>query len=972
MNTDEMNPENPLTDLEESPAQPTGPRVVVLADSMETDPNGILDGPTVSSIYHAWRLAWHPAVLCRMTSLPITLGPIFDPPGPDTRTTYIVPGRLLDQVPSSFLGRVEDAGTALIVASDDFDSSRSELFRRLRGHEIADDFEAHSELVEDFQALGVARLWLASATIALGHVDVINHDDLTRETLAAANRWKAGDFGTAKNHLRAAFEVLQVARERFYPVDCFLVDLVMAHPTVDADQFRKCLEEQSPKTIVGPADVLETLSNQAPDVIQAIKAGVDSGWLDLAGGPLQERPEHILPLETVRTLYRKGDVVYRKHLDDRSVETLFHRNFALYPALPHMARRLGFRFGFPSAFDGGKFPLRRESKMLWASPDGTTIEAMTRIPADADDNLMPLRFPWLLGQSMKDDHVALATWLRWPGQGAEWLQTLHKIQSYAPVFGRFLTAGDFFAQTDRPFDTMTPDIDTFSDPTLENALTRDEMNPVSRLKPEFTARGTYDALSWVYTLGRSLGLNPEELDVQHLLYDESVDQTALDLAQAVSKRIAEKVGELILTDAPTGTPGTLVFNPCGVARRVPVVLDSAAPDLRLCPSVQSAQFLAEGTLAVVDLPANGFAWVPHFANVDDPLTPMGQLKYDFEANQIIHPHFVVSIDMKTGGFKGLKRPGEPQARMGQQLALVGVSGSEDAACMIQEGTPDVVYGGPSKLEVRTRGRVVDPSDESRTVARFEQVYEAWLGRPTFSLRIELSEIDESFFSATHAAYSSWGRGLVCRWAWRDTGARMRRLSHLQAHPTTSDRPTTPEALEIGQGANRVTIVTHGLPYHRRNGQRMLDTLLVSGQELERSFPFSLVMDLEFPHQAVIDGMTPVVCVPVRTGPPTMGHQGWFYHLDHRNVAMTKLEHQPSGSEGRGESLVFHIHETTGRAARVRLRLMIPPTYAKQVDDRGQTIIDLTVSEDAVDIDLTPFEIARVEVGLEAITPIPAD
>ena len=201
---------------------------------------------------------------------------------------------------------------------------------------------------------------------------------------------------------------------------------------------------------------------------------------------------------------------------------------------------------------------------------------------------------------------------------------------------------------------------------------------------------------------------------------------------------------------------------------------------------------------------------------------------------------------------------------------------------------------------------------------------------------------------------------------------MRRLSHLQAHPTTSDRPTTPEALEIGQGANRVTIVTHGLPYHRRNGQRMLDTLLVSGQENERLFPFSLVMDLEFPHQAVIDGMTPVVCVPVRTGPPTMGHQGWFYHLDHRNVAMTKLEYQPSGSDGRGASLVFHIHETTGRAARVRLRLMTPPSYAKQVDDRGQTIIDLTVSDDAVDIDLTPFEIARVEVGLESIAPIPTD
>ena len=88
--------------------------------------------------------------------------------------------------------------------------------------------------------------------------------------------------------------------------------------------------------------------------------------------------------------------------------------------------------------------------------------------------------------------------------------------------------------------------------------------------------------------------------------------------------------------------------------------------------------------------------------------------------------------------------------------------------------------------------------------------------------------------------------------------------------------------------------------------------------------------------------------------------------------MTKLDYQPTGSDGRGASLVFHIHETTGRAARVRLRLMTPPSYAKQVDDRGQTIIDLTVSDDAVDIDLTPFEIARVEVGLESIAPIPAD
>ncbi|MEI7923998.1 MAG: hypothetical protein WCJ40_18965 [Planctomycetota bacterium] len=959
MNTDDT--PIPPAPTESLPPTPSETRLLVLTHSVETDPSLSLDGPMVESIYQAWKLAWHPWVLCRLTTLPRTQSPVFDPPSPDSKTTYIVPGRLLDQVPSSFIHQAEDVGAAVIVASDDPQSTLLELFRRLRGHDLPDTSETLTELVADFQALGMARLWLVSTTIALGHVDVINHDNLTHETLAAAARWKEGDFGSAKSHLQAAFEVLQLARERFYPVDCFLLDLVMTHKTIDIEQLRVCLASHAPKTLVGSAEVLLQLSSQAPDLIQSIKAGVDNGWLDLAGGPLEERPEHLLPLETVRTLYRKGDLVYRQNLDDRSVETLFHRNFALYPALPHMARRMGFRFGFPAAFDGGKFPLRRESKILWASPDGTTIEALTRIPADADDPLMPLRFPWLLGQSMKDDQVALATWLRWPSAGSDWLQTLITIESYAPVFGRFLTTGDFFAQTDRPFDTMTPDLDSLVDPSLENALAHDEINPVSRLKPELAARGTYDALSWIHALASSLGLSPSPEAAPALLQAESADPSALQQAQALSRDFAEKIAEVVLAGAPAGSPGTLLFNPCAVARRVPVLLDSAAPDLRLCPSIQSAQFVAEGTLAVVDLPANGFAWVPHFANVDDPLTPMGQLKYDFETNQIIHPHFVVSIDMKTGGFKGLKRPGEPQARMGQQLALIGASGADDSTCMIQEGTPDVAYAGPSKLELRTRGRVVDPADESRTLARFEQVYEAWLGRPTLDLRIELSEIDQAFFSATHANQAApWGRGLVSRWAWRDTNARLRRLAHLQAHPTTADKPTTSEALEIGQGTNRVTIIPHGLPYHRRNGQRMLDSLLIAGQENHRSFQFSLVTDLEFPHQAVIDALTPVISVPVKTGPPPLGHQGWFFHLDHRNVAMTKLEFQPSPQ---GDSLLFHIQETAGRAARVRLRLMIAPTFARQVDDRGLTILDLTVSDDAVDIDLTPFEIARVQVGI---------
>jgi len=963
MNEDAPNAEPANFEAETISHERTGPKTYVFVEAIESDPKYLVDGPTAVSVFEAWRLAWHPAVLCRTNPLPRMLGTPHDPPSPEPGAFYVVPGRLLDKIPTSFLSQAEECGAAVIVASEDTPASLAEFCRRLRGSEIADDFESRGDLVADFQALGTARLWLHACTIALGHVDVINHDDLARETFAAAQRWREGDFGSATNHLRAAFEVLLRARERFYPVDCWLLDLVLVHQSIDAAALGQTLADESPKTLAGSADFLAKLAADAPELIDTLRGAVDAGRLDLVGGPLAERPEHLLPLETVRTLYRQGDAVYRRHLDDRSVETLFHRNFALSPTVPLFARRLGFRFGMPMAFDGGTFPIRRESKMLWASPDGTTLEALTRVPTETDDTMMHLRFPWSLGQSMRDDHVAMAVWLGWPGQPPAWLSTLRTIQSYAPVFGRMVNAGEFFSQTDRPFDTMTPDTDAYVDQSLENALAKDETDPVSRLQADFSARGVYDALSWIHALARSLDVViPDSLKVEALLANDSTDAAAVNEARNQARLLAEAVAPLVLDDAPTGTPGSLVYNPCAVARRVPVVLDSAAPDLRLCESVKAAQFLAEGTLAVVDLPANGFAWVPHFANVDDPLTPMGQLKFDFETHEIVHPSFVVALDSRTGGFKGMKRPGEPRARLGQQLAVVGVSG-DDSIVMIAEGEPDVAYGGPAKLEVRTRGRVVDPADESRTVARFEQVYVAHLGRPTLELKIELSEIDDSFFSATHAAYSARGRALVCRWAWRESAARMRRLTHLQSHPTTAKFPTTTEAIELSHDGKRVTIVPLGLPYHQRHGERMLDTVLVTGRESKRTFEIDLVLDLEFAHQAVVDKLTPPIVVPVRTGPPKTGHQGWFYHIDHRNVAMTKLEYHPAGTEGRGAAIVFHLHETAGRAARTRLRLMTPPSFAKQIDDRGQTVLDLTVTDDAVDIDLTPWEIARVEVGL---------
>ena len=68
-------------------------------------------------------------------------------------------------------------------------------------------------------------------------------------------------------------------------------------------------------------------------------------------------------------------------------------------------------------------------------------------------------------------------------------------------------------------------------------------------------------------------------------------------------------------------------------------------------------------------------------------------------------------------------------------------------------------------------------------------------------------------------------------------------------------------------------------------------------------------------------------------------------------------------EGRSWGLVLHLLETSGQSSRCRIRFFRNPTRARQIDFQGELVIDLSLDGDAVLIDLTPNELARVEVTL---------
>ncbi len=240
------------------------------------------------------------------------------------------------------------------------------------------------DVAQDFLALGATRWLLRDLAIAMGHEGAINQQALTREVLAGADAWQACDRTTAVNRLRAGFEVLTQARERFYPVDAYLIDLCLLDPAMAGGVLAEPLSTHVAISFVAPGLAIENQASRDPDSMERLRHAINDGWVDVAGGQYAEAENSLLPLESSLWQFRRGGDAYRAHLEERNVETFARRRFGLFTQLPQIAKRFGFRYALHLGFDAGRFPIRSEVKRLWESPDGSSLETLLRPPLAAD------------------------------------------------------------------------------------------------------------------------------------------------------------------------------------------------------------------------------------------------------------------------------------------------------------------------------------------------------------------------------------------------------------------------------------------------------------------------------------------------------------------------------------------------------------------------------------------------------------
>src|SRR5262249_31019329 len=308
--------------------------VLIPSHSLE-DFRSELGEDEAASLLNSFAVPWHPALLADAKVLP-RWHRADDPPDSSQKRLVLFPKSCESWVPPGWAERVAGEGCTVVRGL----AERAAMLAAALapwGGEVADPFD----LAGDFLALGFAYLEIELLTRKMRHFSNLDEVHLQREAVAAAEAALAGDAETARTRLSACFEALAEARERFYPVDCYLIDLCLLIPRLADEHLRTALVTRKPASVLASATDLEEIAAKSPDTYAAVRDACQAGAADLVCGDLCEGPLPLVPLESV---------LWQLHEANRIVTRLFgrppavwgRRRYGVFPQLPQILKKAGF------------------------------------------------------------------------------------------------------------------------------------------------------------------------------------------------------------------------------------------------------------------------------------------------------------------------------------------------------------------------------------------------------------------------------------------------------------------------------------------------------------------------------------------------------------------------------------------------------------------------------------------------------
>ncbi len=986
--------------------------ILVPSHSLEDLPVEIGDKSALG-ILNAFAIGFHPRLIASSRSAPNwrRADDMFDDAG---GKLVLIPQMSEDRVPSSWMETARGQGAIVVTGLEDRAAAVAAVLAPLaasapssvsaagsepvaaEGSVPAPLPEIDPELVADFYALGTTWLLLELLTRHMHHFSSYDETFFRKSTLEAADAAVEGNADYARDRLRACFELLQEARERFYPVDCYLIDLCLLIPEQANDALKQLLIGPRAVNYLLRADDAERIAAEHPELAKLLKEAAARGAADFVGGDWAEVPSPLVPLSSTLHDLERGRAAF-KRLIGRVPTTWARRRYGHSVLHPQILQKYGYHSALHFLLDDGIYPDREQSKLRWDGCDSSGVDSITRLPLAGDSASTYMRLPQRLAEAMQSDQVAALIIARWPDAKCPVFHDLQRMQKYAPVLGRAVSFEEYFQHGDASGSGWGLDNKDYLSPFFTQGVARREKRPLGRFQQHFERISKFEAALWQSNMtsvlyGRAIdatkanavrvvleAAGPDAFDSLKSNAEQTLATADAALADFQSQA-EQAVSKLIMHGAGTQT-GFLLTNSCSFSRRVVVELPQAAGAPAVGGPVKAVQFDEQRKSVIVELPAAGFAWIP-----DGTPGAKSTLRKDTallaEGNVLRNEHFEAVINESTGGLQRFKKHGRAPNRLSQQLAfrfprektvkIVDGDQVTETKTWYSEmrGTSlTVTCAGPSLGEIVTCGEIFDPSTNTR-LATFKQTFRVWLGRPFLEVDIEITpdKLPEG---------DPWSNYFGSRFAWNDMTAALSWSLYGIPQPQNLERLESPYFLEIATSEERTTILPLGLPFHRKTGPRMVDSILIVEGESQRRFQFVIGLDQNFPQQAALTHMTPVPVIATQSGPPRSGQTGWFYHVDSRCVQVLSVEPlliEPTEQHPDWESsyesapgptlrkgFALRIQETEGRYQSVQLDLYRRPTSARVRDFQGRTQTEVATNGDGVRLDFSPFAIVDVEL-----------
>ncbi len=951
------------------------------------------DDAEANQLLSAWSALFHPALLEKSGHIP-RWESATGCPYEINATFVLVPPCCEELLPSDWIEKQEEKGISILRDFADREEILAKIFERL---EIGDHgFDA--EYVADFLALGTAYFLTDMLVRHLRYMSMLDDTQLANRVFDSIKAYREGNKEKAVENLKDAFETVSQSKEYFYPTQSYLLDLLLITPSTTGESFRKLLGELDQVNLFLSNRDLETLPEKNPETFAVLKAACDAGKVRLIADDSEEHSLRLLPLLDVADQVLEGLSVYRELLGV-TPKVYGRLKTGLTPFHPQLLRLAGYEGAiFFAPLDGWKLNEHTQSKMIWKGVDGSKIDALIRYPMNPSSNEEFFDLPTRLGQVIDNDHAATVVFARFPGQKARWLEDLLRMNRHAQALGKFSGIDEYFADTPSSGAVQQLDFGKYPGNALSEAARNEESDPVSRWFAHYVVHAEKIRRSALTTLLAMLGKPAADHPVPALaeaICGKITDQGVLsDTPQRDREQSDHLAGFLAGAEAPvrqTAQPSIFLANPWSWPRRA--FLDvSDWPEL---PPEESPIVLARQNdkrkEIVVDVPPLGYAVIERPAAVESekqptpkkkgvpflkslfgnpvsdqatkstkPLIEKQEQKLDAKSKRTIYrlqnEFFEANVDATIGLLRSLFTNEHRNNRLSMQLGFrmpkeLRKKDHRDAdnpnhgyaGMAVDEIVVERI--GPITGRLRINGRLVCPDgcvaatfSETLTVRRTSRIIE---------FDIELAPVMEP-------GDSPWDSYYAIRTAWSDNTLDVRGGLGSGSHLLTADVLQAPQFLELRGEKSSLTFLTGGLPFHRKFGERQLDTILIPKGEFMRKFRFGIGVDLAYPIPASLEFLNNPDDLACPVLKPPRNPVSWLFHVEAKNVVA--LHWEPLFEDGKRIGLRVFLLETEGRKAHFAFRSFKPPKQALKTDLLGNTIKELKVDDDSVLIDMHGHEL----------------